>query len=164
MKCFFIMETKGCNRKVMSTDLPRCNDIVWWRRPSCTNVYVDLVRVNSYFWHGVANPIPSPFSPLQCVTHFKSVLLVYEAVGTTISDKAGWWGHVGRVIWVCVFLCGSVCDGGTGTASGGPGVFWRILPRMGQPGLWNRIGDGGYNTSVGGTYRHGRVAFCRLDE
>ncbi len=30
----------------------------------------------------------------------KIVLLVYEAVRTTITDRVGWWGYVGRVVWV----------------------------------------------------------------
>ncbi len=34
--------------------------------------------------------------------------------------------------------------------------------KMGQPEWWRRIGDGGYNISVGGTYRRGRVSLCVL--
>ncbi len=30
----------------------------------------------------------------------KSILLAYEAVKTTINDRVGWRGYVGRVIWV----------------------------------------------------------------
>ncbi len=36
----------------------------------------------------------------------ESFLLVYEAVRTTRNDQVGWWGYMGRVIWVCVFYVG----------------------------------------------------------
>ncbi len=90
----------------------------------------------------------------------------------------------------CEFLRGSMCaEGmgcgrrwvswvlrGTGTASGHPGVPWKISPRMrwlsqsaicskiGQPEWWRWIGDGAYSIAVGGTWMHGRVALGGLDK
>ncbi len=99
-----------------------------------------------------------------------------------------WWGYMGRVIWVSFFR-GSMCAErnicvrnwvrwvlqGTGTASGHPGVPWKISPRMcwvsqmaagsklGQPELWRHNGVGAYSIAVGGTWRRGRVALGGLD-
>ncbi len=35
-----------------------------------------------------------------------SFLLVYKAVKITMNDQVVWWGHMGRVTWVCVFYVG----------------------------------------------------------
>ncbi len=34
------------------------------------------------------------------------MLLIYKAVKTTIDDQVGWWGYMGRVIWVYNFYVG----------------------------------------------------------
>ncbi len=34
------------------------------------------------------------------------MLLIYKAVKTTIDDQVGWWGYMGRVIWVYNFDVG----------------------------------------------------------
>ncbi len=113
-------------------------------------------------------------------------LLVCEAAKATINDQVEWRGYMVRVIWVWV---GSMCvEGmgwerrwvrwvlwGTGTASGHPGVSWKISPKMrwlsqpvvrptmGQSELWRRIGDGAYSITVGRTCRRGGGALCGLD-
>ncbi len=43
-----------------------------------------------------------PLEPKNAISsffglQFKSFLLVYEAVKTTINDQVGWWGYMGRV-------------------------------------------------------------------
>ncbi len=64
---------------------------------------------------------------------------------------------------------------GTGTASWRAEVTWMIsqtmhwlsqptvFSKMGQSECRQRIGDGGYNISIGRIYRRGRVPLCGLD-
>ncbi len=125
------------------------------------------VHPNSGWFTKIA---PSPKSHHQ----IKSFLLVYGAVKTTINDPGVVWVY-GKGHWGVRFCVGGcvlrecVMGGGGGlrgteTASGHPGVSWKISPRirwlsqsavcsrMGQPEWWRRIGDSAYSIAVGGTW------------